>query len=77
LAEEAEAEVIRLGAGILAKEPSLYQDNPQTVASGIMRYYLVMNGVITSDPQLLSRVTGRSFITIESMYRRLATIDNS
>lgn len=77
LSQDAIEEIMRMAANILRKDPTLYQENPQTVAAGLLRYYTVTNGITTDDPQRVARVTGRSNVTIEGMFRRIATIDNN
>lgn len=77
LSQDAIEEIMKMGTHILDKDPTLYQENPQTVAAGLLRYFTVTNGITTDDPQKMSRVTGRSNVTIDGMYRRIATIDNS
>ena len=77
LSQEAIDEIINMSANILRKDPTLYQENPQTVAAGLLRYFTVTNGVSTDDPQKITRVTNRSTVTIDGMFRRIATIDNS
>lgn len=77
LSEEAVEEVIFLARNIIHKDPTLSQENPQTVAAGLLRYYLVMNGIVCDDPQRITKVTGRSNVTIEGMFRRIAIIDNN
>ena len=76
LSEEAVEEITRLANNILMKDPDLRQENPQTVAAGILRYFTCTNGITTDDPQKLTKVTGRSSVTIDVMFRRIATIDN-
>jgi hypothetical protein len=77
LSQDAIEDIMRMSVGILRKDPTLYQENPQTVAAGLLRYYIVTNGIITDDPQKVAHVTGRSNVTIDSMFRRIAAIDNS
>lgn len=77
LSEDAIEELKLLSLNILQKDPSLYEENPQTVAAGLLRYYTYTNGIISDDPQKLALITGRSNVTIEAMFRRIATIDNS
>lgn len=76
LSQVAVEEITTLANSILRKDPSLYQENPQTVAAGILRYYTIMNGISSDDPSRLAQVTARSNVTIEGMYRRIAVIDN-
>jgi hypothetical protein len=77
LTSDALEEITRMGAAVLKKDPSLLQENPQTVAAGMLRYYIVSNGITTEDPLKITRVTTRSHVTIDGMYRRIAIIDNS
>jgi hypothetical protein len=77
LSQEAIDEMMKMSVNILHKEPALYQENPQTVAAGLLRYFTVTNGVITDDPQKITRVTNRSTVTIDGMFRRISAIDNS
>jgi hypothetical protein len=77
LSQEAIDEIMKMSAIILRKDPTLYQENPQTVAAGLLRYFTVTNGITTDDPQKITRVTNRSTVTIDGMFRRIATIDNN
>ncbi len=77
LNQEAVEELTKISITILRKDRTLFQDNPQTVAAGLLRYYIVTKGVINDDPQKITRVTKRSNVTIDGMYRRISTIDNS
>lgn len=77
LSDDAISEVVALSQNILRKDPTLSQENPQTVAAGLLRYYIVTNGIVCDDPQRITKVTGRSTVTIEGMFRRIATIDNN
>ena len=77
LSEDATIEIMRLASHILRKDSSLRQENPQTVAAGLLRYYTYTNGITTDDPQKITKVTGRSNVTIEGMFRRISTIDNN
>lgn len=77
LSQEAIDEIMKMAANILKKDPRLYQENPQTVAAGLLRYYTVTNGIISDDPQKMMQITGRSSVTIDSIFRRISTIDNS
>lgn len=76
LSEDAIEEVCTLARSILRKDPTLSQENPQTVAAGILRYYLVTTGITCDDPQQITRVTRRSTVTIDGMYRRISIVDN-
>ena len=76
LSPDAINDITELGVKILTKDKSLYQENPQTVAAGLLRYYTITNGIILNDPQKLTSITGRSNVTIDVMYRRISSIDN-
>lgn len=77
LSDDAVLEIMRLAKDVLRKDPDLRQENPQTVAAGLLRYFTYTNGIITDDPQKITKVTGRSNVTIDVMFRRIATIDNN
>jgi transcription initiation factor TFIIIB Brf1 subunit/transcription initiation factor TFIIB len=76
LSNDAVNDITNLGNKILNKDKSLYQENPQTVAAGLLRYYIITNGIILNEPQKLTFITGRSNVTIDVMYRRISAIDN-
>lgn len=76
LSEDAIDEVLNMGQSILDKDQTLYQESPQTVAAGLLRYYLFTTGVIYDDQQKIAKVTDRSIVTIEGMFKRIAGIDN-
>jgi hypothetical protein len=61
---------------VLAKEPNLLEENPQTVAMGLLYYSNVINGISLEDPLKLAEISTRSKVTIEAMYRRINEIDN-
>ncbi len=69
-------EVIALADNILIKDPTLFEQNPRTVAAGILKYYTFTKGIVIADSKVLKRITGRSNATIVSMYKRIAEIDN-
>lgn len=77
LSEEAIKEIKHLAINILNKDRDLYQESPQTVAAGILRYYTYTNGIITDDPQEITKVTDRSTVTIDTMFRRISAADNN
>lgn len=77
LSSDAVDDIISLSSSILKKDRSLLQENPQTVAAGLLKYYLVTNGIMMDDVTKISKVTNRSSVTIDTMYRMIATIDNN
>lgn len=76
LSEDSADEIISLADGILKKNKGLFQENPQTVAAGLIKYFTVINGIIVND-DILTNATGRSKATIDAMYRKISTIDNT
>ena len=72
--DEGVAAITQLGVRILQKDPTLYQENPQTVAAGLLRYYTIINGL--DDLCKVEIACDRSPATIEPMYDRIARIDN-
>lgn len=77
LSQEAIESINTLAQNILRKDQTLNEENPQTVAAGILRYYVMINGIVMEDLQKLSEITGRSTVTIEAMCRRISNVDNS
>ena len=81
LSQEAIEDILRMATSIITKDPALLQENPQTVASGLLRYYTVSNGIVVEDPErltnVMANVTGRSDATINALYKRISIIDNS
>lgn len=77
LSEDLVTHVTQTAANILRKDPTLYQENPQTVAAGLLRYYMFTNGITSEEQDKINRVTDRSNVTIDGMFRRICQIDNS
>lgn len=75
LSQEAMNNVILLGKTILEKDAELNQENPQTVAAGILRYYLIINGIFC-EMSKITEVTLRSAVTIDAMLRKVQCVDN-
>jgi len=68
--------VTTLARTILEKEPKLYDVYPQTVAGGILYYYLSINGA-SIDDKTFARIIGRSSASITKMARRVSCIHNA
>lgn len=68
---------LQLGKSIIDKEQSLLQENPQTVAAGLFHYFNLTNGIEYPDATTPSKITSRSNMTINNMFKRIATIDNA
>jgi transcription initiation factor TFIIIB Brf1 subunit/transcription initiation factor TFIIB len=75
LSEDATALVLAHAKKIMTKSKGLDQEHPQTIAAGILRYYLITNGIELKDKELLTRVTGRSIVTIDTACKSIALID--
>lgn len=58
------------------QNPELMACVPQTIAIGLIKYYLSINGIELDDKTVLSKVGQRSDTTIESTFQRLCKIDN-
>jgi hypothetical protein len=77
LSQESLETIRKMSQDILSKDPSLKEENPQTVASGLLRYYTLTNGITLDDPNELEKLTSRSMVTIENMCKRISVIDNT
>lgn len=71
-----ESDIITFTNNILIKNPSLTQEQPQTVAAGVLKYYMIINGIELNDKHQLSIATLRSDTTIDGMYKKISTMDN-
>jgi len=67
----------RTSRAILEKDPTLFDEHPRTVASGLLRYCLTMNGLVFDDQALLDSITGRSYVTVDPVFKRIVAIDNA
>jgi len=65
-----------LGREILEKDPELKEEYPQTVAAGLIRYYITISGG-ELDSESFAKNVNLSQATINAMYNRIAKIDNS
>lgn len=69
-------DIMEYAKNILEKNPSLIQLVAQTVAAGLLKYYLTINGIVLEEDKQLSTVTSRSDTTIDSMSKTIAECDN-
>lgn len=69
-------EISKIYKVVSSNDEGLSQENPQTVASGLLKYYIETNGITMKDPKVISSVTSRSSVTIDAMYKRIAIADN-
>ena len=77
LAEDAIEEIARIYSVVISADQGLSQENPQTVASGLLKYYIITNGISLKDSNAISVATNRSSVTIDAMYKRIAIADNN
>lgn len=73
--EETQAKIIELTNDVLRKDRSLTQYNPQTLAAGILRYFIDINGIVVEN-NTLKEITSRSTVTINSISAKIAKADN-
>lgn len=67
--------ILMYANNLLDKNTELLQLVPQTVAAGLIKYYLEINGIPLEENINLSTVTHRSDTTIDSMKKRIAELD--
>jgi len=67
----------RTSRAILEKDPTLLDEHPRTVASGLLRYCLTTHGLVFEDQTLIDNITGRSYVTVDPVFKRIISIDNS
>jgi transcription initiation factor TFIIIB Brf1 subunit/transcription initiation factor TFIIB len=77
LSEDAAQQVISMTENILQRDRSLLQENPQTVAAGFLQYYVTINGINLSHPDIIANIVHRSKVTVDNMMKRIANIDNA
>lgn len=76
LSEEALGDVVDLTQDVLTKDPDLRHRSPHTVAAGILRYYMFINGINTVSMSKYTRITDLSEATINAMFKRVSTAHN-
>lgn len=69
-------EIITLAKSILMKEPKLYQDYPQTIAAGILHYFITIYGIMVDNMDIIVKLTGKPITTIERISKEITIIDN-
>jgi transcription initiation factor TFIIIB Brf1 subunit/transcription initiation factor TFIIB len=68
----------QLGLKIIEKDSTLLEEYPQTVAAGLIKYGILSMGSGSElDNEVFSKNIGLSQATINSMYKRIAEIDNN
>lgn len=75
MSEELVEPIKELGKQILNKDSKLKEEYPQTVAAGLIKYCLTTMGV-EIDNKSFSKNVNLSEATINSMYKRIAKVDN-
>jgi hypothetical protein len=68
-------DIMDYAKNILDKNPALIQLVAQTVAAGLLKYYLTINGIVLEDDKQMAIVTSRSDTTIDSMSKTIAECD--
>lgn len=76
LRDDTVPDVIEFAMKILAIDTELNETFPQKVAAGILLYYATING-IKIDKKEYAKMIQLSEVTINSMYKQVARIDNS
>lgn len=76
LSAEAIAEVEDLVEDLFAVEPSLRNESPKTFVSGVLRYYMNVNGIEPGEDAHLEEVTTRCSSTIKTAATMVARIHN-
>lgn len=67
--------ILMYASSLLDKNPKLLQQVPQTVAAGLIKYYMEINGITLEDDKNLSITTHRSDTTIDSIKKIIAELD--
>jgi hypothetical protein len=75
LSSEFLGDLENLGWEILEKDPELLEQYPQTVAVGILKYFLTIHGIEINIDHF-SKKLRLSQATINTMYKRIAELDN-
>ncbi len=76
LREDSIQALVEFGADVLKNNPSLLDKFPQTVASGLLKYYLSIQG-INLDMKAFAEIIGLSEATINTTCKLITTLDNS
>ena len=76
LPKETIEELLKFAEEIINKDPELKEKFPQKVASGILKYYLEINGA-TLNMKEYAKIIQLSEVTINSMYKSIVKIHNS
>ena len=77
LGEDAIEQIAQIYEVVSSVDEKLSQENPHTVASGLLKYYVITNGISLKDANAISTITKRSSVTIDAMYKRIALADNN
>lgn len=70
-------ELFNFSQSLLENHKELLQFVSQTVAAGILMYFMIMNGIESIDKKLLPEVTNRSETTIIAMYKRICELETN
>ncbi len=77
ISEETILDILASSKETLERNPQLYQSSPQTIAAGLVSYYITTRGIQIANRDDIVRATGRSIVTISSTRDRIALLDNS
>lgn len=76
LRDDAISDVLNFAKKILQIDPELNETFPQKVAAGILLYYATINGITVNKKEYAIMIQ-LSEVTINSMYKQVARLDNS
>lgn len=75
IADECIKTILSAARDIIDKEKSLLQGNPQKVAAGILKYWLICNGIQVNEERY-SNIVKQSEATIRASVSKIVIIDN-
>ena len=69
-------DIMSLTESVLAKDKDLSQQVRQTLSCGMIKYFMIINGIELNDKTSLSHITQRSDTTIDTMYKKICEVNN-
>lgn len=69
------SDIIEFTKNIMNKAPSLKQESPQSIAAGILKYYIISNGFELEKMNEFQKIVGRSNVTIDQRVKEISMID--
>jgi hypothetical protein len=70
-------ELIDLYYELVIRDETLVQHKPQSLAAGIFKYYLTLNGITIKDKDHIAKITRLSNATINTVMENVSMIHNS